>query len=110
LSFIDENDKVYCLSEVTGPTVEMVDLGLPSGTLWAKYNVGATCGTTVDSWYGNYYAWGETESGKDTYTWNNYSLCNGSETTLTKYNTLSAKGTVDNKSILEPEDDIAKVE
>ncbi len=32
-----------------------VDLGLPSGTLWATCNVGAS--TPAD--YGNYYAWGE---------------------------------------------------
>lgn len=36
---------------------EYVDLGLPSGTLWAKMNVGATSET--DS--GLYFAWGETE-------------------------------------------------
>ena len=32
-----------------------VDLGLPSGILWAKYNVGATSPEE----YGDYYAWGE---------------------------------------------------
>ncbi|MBR4299659.1 MAG: hypothetical protein IKT59_08110 [Bacteroidales bacterium] len=34
-----------------------VDLGLPSGILWAAYNVGATSPEE----YGGYYAWGETE-------------------------------------------------
>jgi uncharacterized protein (TIGR02145 family) len=34
---------------------EYVDLGLPSGTLWAKYNVGATSETE----YGNYYQYGK---------------------------------------------------
>ena len=34
---------------------ECVDLGLPSGTLWATCNVGAT----TPEGYGNYYAWGE---------------------------------------------------
>ncbi len=34
-----------------------VDLGLPSGTLWATYNVGAT----KPEEYGDYFAWGETE-------------------------------------------------
>ena len=33
----------------------MVDLGLPSGTLWSNVNVGGTIPTD----YGNYYAWGE---------------------------------------------------
>ena len=44
-----------------------VDLGLPSGILWAKYNVGANSPEE----YGGYYAWGETEE-KDSYTWKNY--------------------------------------
>lgn len=44
-----------------------VDLGLPSGILWAKYNVGANSPEE----YGGYYAWGETEE-KDSYTFENY--------------------------------------
>lgn len=35
----------------------MVDLGLPSGTKWALFNLGAT----KPEEYGGYYAWGETE-------------------------------------------------
>jgi len=35
---------------------EYVDLGLPSGTLWAKYNVGAK----IDTDPGLYFAWGDT--------------------------------------------------
>lgn len=50
-----------------GMTHEYVDLGLPSGTLWATCNVGATLPSDV----GNYYAWGETAP-KDEYTWANY--------------------------------------
>lgn len=46
---------------------EWVDLGLPSGTLWATCNVGAT--NPED--YGDYYAWGETEV-KNEYKWNTY--------------------------------------
>ena len=37
------------------PSYESVDLGLPSGTKWAKYNVGATSETE----YGNYYQYGK---------------------------------------------------
>ena len=48
-----------------------VDLGLPSGILWTKYNVGATSPEE----YGGYYAWGETEE-KDSYTLYNYSYLN----------------------------------
>ena len=42
---------------------EYVDLGLPSGLLWATCNVGANSPEE----YGNYYAWGETET-KSEYT------------------------------------------
>lgn len=52
-----------------------VDLGLPSGTLWATCNVGAT--TPED--YGNYYAWGETTV-KETYTSDNYTYSSNSAT------------------------------
>ena len=83
---------------------EYVDLGLPSGTLWATTNVGAT----NPEEYGDYFAWGETEP-KDVYDWSTYKWCNGSETTLTKYCTDSYYGTVDNKTELEPEDDAATV-
>lgn len=44
-----------------------VDLGLPSGILWAAYNVGASSPEE----YGNYYAWGETFV-KSSYTGENY--------------------------------------
>lgn len=44
-----------------------VDLGLPSGILWAAYNVDAN--SPEES--GGYYAWGETEE-KSSYTWDNY--------------------------------------
>lgn len=44
-----------------------VDLGLPSGLLWAKYNVGASSPEE----YGDYYAWGEVTP-KQKYTASNY--------------------------------------
>ena len=83
---------------------EYVDLGLPSGTLWATMNVGATAPED----YGDYFAWGETEP-KEIYTWETYKLCNGSFGTITKYCTDSDFGTVDGKTELEPEDDAATV-
>ncbi len=82
---------------------EWVDLGLPSGLKWATCNVGAT----TPEGYGNYFAWGET-SPKDSYTWSAYKYCNGSSSTLTKYNTSSNYGTVDNKTILDLSDDAAR--
>ena len=49
---------------------EWVDLGLPSGTLWAKCNLGAENETDA----GDYFAWGETETKKDykLYRWSKY--------------------------------------
>ena len=46
---------------------QWVDLGLPSGILWAGWNVGAS----RPEEYGGYYAWGETEE-KSEYTFNSY--------------------------------------
>ena len=59
---------------------EYVDLGLPSGLLWATCNVGAT----TPEGYGDYFAWGETTT-KETYDWRTYRYCNGNYNTLTKY-------------------------
>ena len=81
---------------------EYVDLGLPSGTLWATCNVGAT----KPEEYGDYFAWGETEP-KTEYSWETYKWCNGSNDILTKYNYNSNRGTVDNKMALDISDDAA---
>jgi len=89
--------------------VEAVDLGLPSGTKWANMNVGAK---KVEN-YGLYFAWGETvgytsdTSDRRSFDWDYYKWCNGSSTTLTKYCTSSSYGTVDNKTVLDLEDDAA---
>ena len=59
---------------------DYVDLGLPSGTKWACYNVGATKleGT------GSLFAWGETDT-KSTYTWSNYKWGTGEYDVPKKY-------------------------
>ena len=83
---------------------EYVDLGLPSGLKWATCNVGAE-----EPWeYGGYYAWGETEEKSD-YDWDTYKWCNGSYDSMTKYCTHSDYGRVDNKTVLDPDDDVAYV-
>ena len=88
-----------------------IDLGLPSGTLWATMNIGAT--SSED--YGDYFAWGETEgynSGTTNFYWDTYKWCRGSDTTFTKYCTNSDygyNGFADNKTELDPEDDAAYV-
>ena len=82
-----------------------VDLGLPSGLLWATCNVGAD--NPED--YGDYFAWGETQP-KDTYNWSTYQYCNGSYNMLTKYCNNSSygyNGFTDNMTTLLPEDDAA---
>ena len=89
------------------PPVEgdWVDLGLPSGTLWATRNVGASAPED----YGDYFAWGETEP-KDYYFWYHYKWCNNSDVSLTKYCTDSGYGYlgfVDYKWELDPSDDAA---
>lgn len=100
---------------------EYVDLGLPSGLKWATCNVGAT--NPED--YGDYFAWGETEpyyieghaqdtpcsnwkTGKTGYNWESYKWCNGDYNKLTKYCNSSSHGTIDDKTILEAEDDAAR--
>ena len=83
---------------------EYIDLGLPSGIKWARHNVGAT----NPEEYGGYYAWGETEE-KENYEWSTYKWCNGDVYSITKYCIYSDYGTVDNKTVLDPEDDVATV-
>ena len=83
-----------------------VDLGLPSGVLWAKCDLGAN----APEEYGNYYAWGEI-SPKEVYNWNTYRYGTadgeGNLLTLIKYNTHSDYGTPDSLTILRATDDAA---
>lgn len=84
---------------------EYVDLGLPSGTLWATCNVGAKKPSDA----GLYFQWGDTQGysadqvGKDKqFTWNDYKFNpSGDGSTFTKYTTPGAT--------LELEDDAAHV-
>ena len=100
------------------PTQVWVDLGLPSGLLWATCNVGAD----TPEEYGDYFAWGETQP-KDYYNWNTYQYSNGGfyESDeydeeaffipyLTKYcndSYYGYNGFTDNLTTLLPEDDAA---
>ena len=84
---------------------EYVDLGLPSGTLWATCNVGAE--SPEDR--GDYFAWGET-SPKEMYDWKQYQYATWEEDrfVLTKYcmdPNCGLNGFVDNLAVLEPMDD-----
>ena len=93
-SIPDEVDKEY----------NPVDLGLPSGLLWADRNVGA------DSPYecGNYFAWGEVET-KDYFSWATYKWYNAENNGMNKYCTIADYGNVDDKTVLEPADDAATI-
>ena len=94
-----------CMHAQTYKGHDYVDLGLPSGTLWATCNVGAN--SPED--YGNLYAWGETTT-KTTYDWSTYKYCNGNLKTLTKYCNCSALGNngfTDTLTVLQSSDDAA---
>lgn len=91
---------------------EYVDLGLPSGTLWATCNIGAK----FPSEFGDYFAWGETEgyhSGKTDFDIEHYKFYDKEKAGFYKYATnisqWAGEGSYDNKRVLEPEDDAATV-
>ena len=77
---------------------KFVDLGLPSGLLWATCNIGDKAATDD----GNYYAWGETATKDTYYNWSTYKY--GSlYVNMTKYTST------DSKTVLENSDDAAYV-
>lgn len=90
---------------VGAPQYEYVDLGL--SVMWATCNIGAT----KPEEYGDYFAWGETET-KSSYEWSNYKHCMGTQTSFTKYcnqSNYGYNGFTDRKAVLDPEDDAAHV-
>ena len=83
-----------------------VDLGLPSGTLSMKYNLGVNPNKldNEEDWYGNYYAWGEIEEkplyDKDSYIYSkpyegNISYYLMPSAVYTKYNKIDCKQKLD---------------
>lgn len=100
--FYSNVESVTTLGEKsTSPTYTLmnghkfVDLGLPSGLLWATTNVGASSCSEA----GDYFAWGETEPKSD-YSWDTYKW-GSDENNLSKYKSS------DGKTMLDPEDDAA---
>ena len=87
---------------VKGPGVPIpnncVDLGLASGLLWAKYNIGTTEPTEL----GSYYAWGETSTKKEYYSTNYKYYKAKYSIEVLKYNEK------DGKTVLELNDDAAR--
>ena len=125
--------KADCKVTVTEPVVEeVVDMGL--SVKWRAWNLGATKPEEI----GDYYAWGEVEpyyeyvgfsnttgmyvddwkDGKEKgYNWESYIFRlsgfypwdDEDPLKVSKYNNQAKNGTVDNKTVLEPEDDAAHV-
>lgn len=109
-----EAGKAYSFNGTDATIPDFIDLGLPSGTLWASWNVGATSPEEP----GNYYAWGELETkpyfieadivdGKHPdheyqYRWVQFS---GDRSTVLAY--YSKYNLEDGKSTLDDEDDVA---
>lgn len=114
VNFFNAQDTILVSpSDTTSSNHDYVDLGLPSGTLWAAYNVGAT----KPEENGDYFAWGETET-KNVYNAKTYKYGTAKIDTsyygalvldsLWKYNFGNEHpGTIDNLSTLLPEDDAA---
>lgn len=80
-----------------------VDLGL--SVLWAKTNIG----TSYEYGDGDFFSWGEITHGSTDYKWGSYNRYNGEFGSITKYCTSSKYGIVDNKTVLDPEDDVAHI-
>ena len=122
---MDELDKI-----LSGSSLEFVDLGLPSGNLWATCNIGASKPEEA----GLYFAWGETNGYRVSYetvgnaiinttitdakgnatdrkfTSKYYKWCEDEYTKLTKYNNDPYYGKVDNLIKLQKTDDAAYAE
>lgn len=82
---------------------ECIDLGL--SVKWATCNVGASKPEEA----GCHYAWGELEE-KDNYIVENYKFYESDDYHhINKYNSISFDGFIDDKMILDPEDDVAHV-
>ena len=125
---VDVDEKTYTAEGLAGKNLaaggafaftfdyqsEYVDLGLPSGTLWARKNIGAD----KPEDYGWVFQWGDTQGysyapgdGKR-FEFATYKYCNGVNYELTKYCTTAScglDGFTDDKSALELSDDAAYV-
>ena len=98
--------QISTLQEFTNniPTMEYVDLGLPSGLQWAKCNLGAA--TETD--YGDYFMWGSTTPDNNhTCNWANTPFNNGSDTYNETYFTDDVKNILCPNGVLAKEFDAA---
>lgn len=99
------DERVFNKTIVSKP--QWVDLGLPSGILWADRNIGSNAPED----YGLYFQWGDVQGfsikNANKFNWSNYKWCSGTSNTLTKYNYNPSYGTVDKTIFLENIDDAA---
>ena len=98
--------QISTLQEFTNniPTMEYIDLGLPSGLQWAKCNLGAA--TETD--YGDYFMWGSTTPDNNhTCNWANTPFNNGSDTYNKTYFTDDVKNILCPNGVLAKEFDAA---
>ena len=114
-SFAFQNDRIgrygklrpdgISIRPVKGPGVPVpnncVDLGLASGLLWAKCNIGTTDPTQL----GDHYAWAEIST-KKKYFADNYKHYKIGEYTIKRITKYNAE---DGKTVIEPDDDAARV-
>ena len=106
------------LHTLYAPKMKFIDLGISVN--WAQYNAGVNPEnlSTAESWYGGFYAWGETETKTD-YSWSTYKHANGTysgsnKKVFTKYIPTNkpeywdGEGDPDNKTVLDDVDDLYK--
>lgn len=100
-----EEEKEFQSGKIDGHA--FVDLGLPSGTLWAKMNIGASSPEEA----GEYFAWGETsgyhDSSERNFSKEEYVYYDKTYDRFTKYCSTAESGKIDNKTELESIDDAA---
>ena len=113
---LDSNGVLFVEGQAVGPSIEMVDLGLTSGTLWAKTNIGAQSETEA----GLYFAWGEiaqhegwlADKSTHPYDWSEYQYAESDYNELKKYCNNSKygyNGYTDELTELVAADDVATV-
>lgn len=109
---------VECSVKVEEIPDNAIDLGIElkredGGTYVVLYRT-SNLGANAPEEYGDFYAWGETETKSD-YSWTTYKWGNGSPEMYTKYCPIEASehwagsGDPDNKTELDPEDDAVRL-
>ena len=103
ISSMAEEESIPSIKDEHG----FVDLGLPSGTLWATCNIGASSPSEL----GDFFAWGETST-KKVYSWRTLKYCISGDSydnvKFSKYVTQKRYGDIDDMIELTLSDDAAR--